>query len=385
MSQDSNSRKVWMFSIFYFVILAGILMQLRGSFLPEIRESFEVSESLLGLVTPAYTVGLLILLIGIGMRAGEVDIKKFLLVGIALAGLFTFLIGISPSFFILLIFFLGRGIGTGIFRALDRPIMSHLFPMDRGWTYNMHTLAWAVGATLGPLIAILFLKFGSWHLAYLILSIGFIPIFFLFWRMELPKSTIGEELLKKESLKKILKNKAIVGMIFVLLLNGGIEGGFFTWLPYFANQFFSRSISNVALSGYLAAYIPGRYVYSQLSKKIGYLKIVFLNALIASLLIFMAFYVLEGVWMLLSIFICGFPVSGIFPTMLAMGTDIFPQYSGPMNAIGMGFGLMGISLFPWIMGIIADSYTVKIAMQFMLFLGISIAVISLITQKFGSE
>lgn len=382
MVQDSDSKRMWMFAIFYFVGFAGILMQLRGSLLPEIKSAFGVSESLLGLVAPSYTVSLLILVILIGMKVGSIDIERYLIIGIAVTALFTFLVGVSFSFPLLLLFFLGRGIGTGLFRGLDRPILSHLFSENRGWTYNMHTLAWALGATSGPLLANLFLHFADWRAAYLVLSLGFVPLFVLFWKIDLPEESINEEPLEFGSLKRIFKSKAVVGMVVILFLNGGIEGGFFTWLPYFANEFLSRSVSNLALSGFLAAYIPGRYVYSKLSKKYGYLKVVMANAIAASGLIFLAFYVMDGVWKLPFIFACGFPVSGIFPTMLAMGTDIFPQFSGPMNAIGMGVGMMGISLFPWVMGIIADIYTVSTAMQFMLFLGLGVTAMTMITQRF---
>ncbi|KXA93390.1 hypothetical protein AKJ65_06355, partial [candidate division MSBL1 archaeon SCGC-AAA259E19] len=371
MSPNLDSRKIWMISIFYFVGFVGILMQLRGSLLPEIKSTFEVSETLLGLVAPSYSVSLLILVILIGMKTGSIDIEKFLMIGIALTTLFTLFVGVSFSFPILLLFFLGRGVGTGVFRALDRPILSHLFPENRGWTYNMHTLAWAVGATSGPLLANLFLHFADWRTAYLVLSLGFIPILILFWKIDLPEGHIREETIDRESFGKIFESRAVIGMAAILFLNGGIEGGFFTWLPYFVNEFLSRSVSNVALSGFLAAYIPGRYIYGRLSKKYDYLNIVLLNAVMVSALILFAFYMADGVWKLPFIFACGFPISGIFPTMLAMGTDVFPQFSGPMNAIGMGVGMIGVSIFPWIMGIIADLYTVTTAMQFMLFLSIS--------------
>lgn len=355
-----------MFAIFSFVIMDGILMQMRGSVLPEIQETFGVSESLLGLVAPAFTVSLLIALLLVGMRTGTLNIKKFLMLSIAITGGFTFLIGTSFAFPLLLILIVGRGVGTGIFRGLDRPVLSHLFPENRGWTFNMHTLAWAVGATSGPMLAILFLKYTDWRTIYLSISLGFLPIILLFWKIDLPTDSIYEKPIHLDTLKDMFKNRAILGMMAILFLNGGIEGGFFTWLPYFANEFLSRSFSNLALTGFLAGYIPGRYIYGRLSQRYDYTRIVLVNAISVSILIFLAFFVADGVWRLPFIFACGFPISGIFPTMLAMGTDIFPQFSGPMNAIGMGAGMIGISIIPWIMGVIADFYTVTTAMRFML-------------------
>jgi hypothetical protein len=36
----------------------------------------------------------------------------------------------------------------------------------------------------------------------------------------------------------LLRNPAVAGMALALLFGGGIEGGFFTWLPTYAAQFF---------------------------------------------------------------------------------------------------------------------------------------------------
>lgn len=91
---------------------------MRGSLLPEIKSDFGVSESLLGLVAPSYAVIILILVILIGMKVGSIDIERYLVIGIAVTALFTFLVGISFSFPLLLLFFLGRGIGTGLFFCL---------------------------------------------------------------------------------------------------------------------------------------------------------------------------------------------------------------------------------------------------------------------------
>ncbi|MBS3815461.1 MAG: MFS transporter, partial [Hadesarchaea archaeon] len=275
-------------------------------------------------------------------------------------------------------FIVGRGAAGGIFRGTDRPILSHLYSEKRGWIFNLHELAWAMGATLGPIFVNLILSFGSWRLAYYSLAILFIPVFLIVLNLETPSIGKSEEILSISKLRNMLSNPAVFGMVTIIILNAGIEGGFFTWLPYYVAQSLAPSTANLALSGYLAAYIPGRYFYSQISKSDNYLSVVLLNTLLISILLFLAFFIFSTYIMLGLVFLVGFLVSGNFPTLLAMGTDTFPEYSGPMNALAMGSSALGMAIFPAIMGVITEFHSAATAMRLLITLPISIFLICLL-------
>lgn len=69
-----------------------------------------------------------------------------------------------------------------------------------------------------------------------------------------------------------------------------------------------------------------------------------------------------GFPMLAGIFVVGFFVSGFFPAMLAWGTNQFPEYSGPINAIGLTSTQAGFFVFPTAVGVLSDIYSIEQAM-----------------------
>lgn len=381
MTQRLDNRKLWTLAIFLFGGLGAAVLQTRGALLPSFQQTFSVSESILGLIAPAGTVGFSISVLATGMVAGRIDFKKFLLIGVGFTSVCIFLTSVAPSFFLLLVMLSGRGVASGIFRGLDRTILSHLYPERRGWILNLHSSVWAVGATAGPLLVTLTLWFDGWRLTYFLLGCLFIPVFFLIWKTDFPLSNPKEQPLSLKKLRNILRNPMIIRMAIMLALNGGIEGGFFTWLPYFSNQYFSRKIANLVLTGYLATYVPGRYLYSRLSGKMKYTDLVLINSVVSVLLLFAAFVLTTGFPMLVCILVIGFLVSGIFPLLLSAGIELFPEHSGPINALGMWSGTMGISIFPALMGVIADWYSIQMAMRLLIVLMTGVAILAFVTRK----
>lgn len=376
-----SKKRIWILGIFSFALLHGLGVQMRGPLLISFKETFTVSESLLGLVAPASSIGFTFFLFFFGMYSGKLDIKRVLLVGAGLSSIFALLIGVSSSFFLLLFFFVCWGAAGGIFRGTDRPVLSHLFSGKRGWIFNLHELAWAIGATSGPLFVNLVLSFGDWRLAYVLLALFYVPTFLLITAYEPPDLGGGETVLSFARFREMLKNPVVPVMMILIAINAGIEGGFFIWLPYHLSNFYTEFMANMAFFGYLAAYIPGRYFYSRLSERGDYLEIVIFNASAISLLLFLAFVVFSGYVMLALVFSVGFLISGNFPTLLAMGTDIFPEHSGPVNALAMTSSSLGLGVFPAVMGVVVDLYSSVVAMRLLIFMGIIVLLVSFFFKK----
>ncbi|KXA94661.1 hypothetical protein AKJ38_00315 [candidate division MSBL1 archaeon SCGC-AAA259I14] len=378
---DAANRRAWTIVIFLFVFLGGLTMQMRGPLVRTFRDVFIVSESVLGLIAPAGSLSFVVSILIVGMRAGKIDFKKFLLLGTGLLSVFTFFVGIAPTFTFVLLFLVGRGISNGVFRAIGRPILSHLYSNQRGRIFNLHSMAWAVGATIGPIFVSIILLLGSWRWAYFIPTFGFLIVFLMIIKLELPQSSRREKILSVEGLKKILRNKFVLGVVGLIVLNGGVEGSFFTWLPYYAEQYFSGTIANLSLSIYLASYIPGRYFYSRVSENWGYDRVILLNASILVLTLLAAFVFTEGVLMMIFVLMTGFLISGNFPTALALGTEHYPEHSAPINALTLSSSALGLSLFPALIGVIADLYTINMAMLTPIFLMVGVFILAFVMTR----
>ncbi|WP_114575564.1 sugar MFS transporter [Saliphagus sp. LR7] len=221
-------------------------------------------------------------------------------------------------------------------------------------------MAWAVGATLGPLLATAALVVWGWRLAFLVLACAFVPVVVAFGRLEAPGFE-AEEALAPRELASLLRRPTVGTMALLLVLLSLVEGGIFTWLPYYVGESLPRSVANLSLSLYLAAYVPGRYAFSRATERVDELALVFASAALATAAL-VGFLSTSGYAMLGAVAVVGFLVAGMFPTLLAWATDHVPEYSGPVNAVAFVASGAGFAIFPAAMGGVAGRYTIGAAM-----------------------
>lgn len=350
--------------IFFAVSVGGAALQARGALIPSFQAMFRVSESQLGLITPIGTLGLVGPLVIVGALAGSLNIQRSVVLGLLMAAIGLMLIGISPNFLALLLFIGLQSAALGVFRALDRPILSHLHPDNRGRVFSLETMAWAVGATAGPFLVTWALTRGGWRVTYYLLGAAYLPIALLAWRLEFPDEVASERSISWSEVQSLLRRPAILGMGLGLILVGGIESTFFTWLPYYVTGFFPRSTANLALSIYLAAYIPGRLVFSFLADQVSPPDVVLVAAtlLVGLLVILFGIGDLDLLPFYAVIFASGLFVSGFFPLLLTWGIETAPTYTGPVNAFAMVSGQVGFFVVPATVGVLAELYSIETAM-----------------------
>ncbi|WP_435335810.1 MFS transporter [Haloarchaeobius sp. TZWWS8] len=356
------NRRAWTAVLFLFVACHGVLQQARGALLPSFESEFVVTQDLLGMVGPAGTLGLLLAVMVVGMRSGSLDVKRMLILGTAATVVGSFLIGVTSSFVTLLVFLFVQGASIGTVRALDRPLLSHLYPDGRGRLFNLYALLWAVGATTGPLFVNAVLKTADWRLVYTLMGLAFLPLLVAMWRFDLPSESWSEASISVEGLRGVLRKPAILGMVAALVCSGAIEGTVFTWLPFYASQFMPRSSANVLLSSFLVMYIPARLIYSVLVDRFHQLDLVAVVGLASLPLLVVAFVLRIEPLFLPAVMSLGFFVAGFFPTLSAFGVDSTPAFSGPVNAIATGANFLGITAGPFVVGILAGQVGITQAM-----------------------
>lgn len=251
-----QSRRLWLAAVFLFVFGDALTLQTRGALLASFQDTFGVSERLLGLVAPAGTVGFVAAVLAVGFLAGRIDLDRGLALGVGLTAACLLFMSGAPVYWLFLLFMLGQGTATGVVRGLDRPILSHLYPSQRGRVFTLHALAWALGAVAGPLFVNRVLAVTDWRATYALLSVFFLPLAILLWRLDLPTGASEERDLSLPALRRLVRRPVIVGMGVAMLLAGSIEGIVFTWLPYYGMEFLARERANLLLSTFLLAYVP---------------------------------------------------------------------------------------------------------------------------------
>jgi MFS family permease len=357
-----TERGTWLVVVCWFVAVDAVGLQLRGPLLSSLEAEFGVSPALLGLVAPAGTVGFVATLLVMGAVAGRVDVGRTMRVGVVAVAACVTALAFVPSFAFYLGVLVLRGVATGVFRALDRPLLSHLYADARGRVFNLYDFAWAVGATLGPVLVVAALAAGSWRLAYGVLAVGFVPVAVALWRLDFPDVSGVERPLRLADVRRVLGRTEVAGASVALFVSGGVEGGLFTWLPYYARTVLPPSTASLTLSAFVAGYIPGRLVYSRLADRVGYLPLVFALT-VGGTVTLAAVVTLQGTLLLVAVFVLGVLWSGVFPTLAAYAMSAAPSYGGPVNAVTTGAGYFGLAVFPPVMGVMLERRGVDAALS----------------------
>ncbi|MEF8850981.1 MAG: MFS transporter [Haloarculaceae archaeon] len=362
----SRNRRLWTLTVFLTVALAGAAIQVRGAVLPTLEGFYGVPEWQLGLVAPAGTVGYLLVMLLVGSSAGRVDTRAVIVAGAVGTAGALLVMGLAPTFLVFLAALAVRGAAMGLVRALDRPLLSHFYPENRGRVYNLYDGVWAAGAALGPLAVVAALSLGSWRFVYLGLAALAVALAAAFWLLDPPDVGGNEEPLTRESLLALLRRPEVLGTLAVLFFVIGVEGSLFTWLPFYANAELPERFAELTLTVMLAAYIPGRVGCGILAERVGYLTL--LGGVLALLVPVFAytFLLADGLVVLAGVAAIGLLVSGVFPTAVAYGTDAAPEYSGPVNAVASATGATAFATLPAILGVVIGGSDAKTAMPLLL-------------------
>lgn len=376
-----DNKKKWTLSVLLYLGLGAVVMQFRGAMLPNFQVEFGVSESLLGLVSPAGTMGFTMIALTMGLVAGRVDIKKFIQIGVILTAATTFFIGLAPFYSLFLVAIVLRGMAGGIPGGLTRPMLGHLYPNNRGKIFNIHEAVWAFGAACGPLVANLVLTFSNWRMGYYFLGLAFLPIFVLMLVTSDFSAEIEEKPLTLSQFSRIIKSPVIITVGVALFLNVGVEGGFFTWLPYYLSQSLPHTVANFALTGYIGAYVPGRLLNSYLAQRFSFSSLILVATIIIVILLGLAFFVVGGYGQIAVIVAIGFFISTVFPNLFALATSAYPRHSGPVNGLVMTFDPLGISIMPVLMGIIADNFGIEVSMRFLILPMVGVIITALLLKR----
>lgn len=360
---ERRSKLLWTAAILLFIAVSGLGMQMRGALIPQLSRQWGVSDSMLGLIGPAGTLGYAVTVLATGAFGGRLDTRKVILGGLVVTTLAFVGMGAAPVFVGFLGFLIIRGMGTGAVRALDRPVLGHLYPESRGRLFNLYDLAWAVGAAAGPAVMGFAIASGNWRLAYYGLALAFVVIIAFIWLLDTPADGAEAEM-DLAAAGRLLKTPAIAAMAVALTFHTGLEGAMFLWLPTFGERIagFEATTASLLLSAYMLAYIPGRIVYTGVAERVGYVRLVLVLEALLIPTFYVTFFVAEGVAVFAGAAVLGALVSGVFPTLLAFGTDAAPEYSAPINAIALGTASVAMAAVPWLVGALTQLYDIRVAM-----------------------
>ena len=149
------------------------------------------------------------------------------------------LVGISPSFAVLVIAVLFIAIPGALWHLPAAAAISQRFPDRRGFAISMHGFGSNIGNALGPVLAGALLGILLWRNIFFIYAIPAIALsIFVWWSLRNVGKEGGQEGRKGlraqlDGALTLLKNPVVLGLILAALLRGMGLNALFNWTPFY--------------------------------------------------------------------------------------------------------------------------------------------------------
>lgn len=190
MTKQQTTKQTWPIFLFTFgVFMAGLDNGIIGTALTTINESFGVSPDWGAWTITLYTLGIAISVPIIGKFSDRYGRRRLFIVEIALFGLGSILVALSPNF----IFLLGARViqaigGGGIFIIGSSHILATLPKSQQGKALGLLGGMHGISAIIGPNLGAVILSFtGNWQWMFLI-NIPIVIFLIIFGYLKIPES-----------------------------------------------------------------------------------------------------------------------------------------------------------------------------------------------------
>ncbi len=336
------------------------------SLIRSIEATFDQTDAGIGLVYFLYSIAYAAGSLGGGAVTERVG-RRTVLVGAALlhaAGLAG--LGLAGSWPLFVVVTVPAGLGAGIIDGGANGLFLDLFRSGRGRAMNLLHLCFSVGALSAPLVAGTLVSEGTpWQLvmvgsggAVVLLAIAFGLIGMPAGRRDLP-STQDEPAARPPTSRLLTRPLVLLGVGIACYVAS--EVGVSNWLVRFLEPA-PLSTATLALSLFWAGIAAGRLISSQIADRFDHLD--FTMACAGLLAVTLAGAILIPVLPIsISLFaLAGLASGPIFPMIVALGGERFPERSAAVGGFLTGLGVVGGTIYPPAMGLLSVTVGLPVAM-----------------------
>ncbi|HLG63402.1 MAG TPA: MFS transporter [Ktedonosporobacter sp.] len=343
--------------------LIGINGGANGVLLPSLSAFYHVGDATIGLLFLVSSLGYFLSALGSGFLTERLGLRWPLLLGTftLLLGLLAF--GLKLPFVLLLAARLLLGFGIGIIET-GFNVYTVTLPRHAVLLNYLHAF-YGVGALVGPLLASSILAGPwEWNSVYLVMAIIWLPLLpgigVLFNSVRLDtREQEGKESGSGNVLGATLRLPIAWLAALFLLIYVGVEVSLGSWGYSFLLEVRQQGtvVAGWIVSGYWFGLTLGRFVLQPLAERFGIGIKVLMYACLAGIVIGLLL-----IWLLPSGIVAaagfgfiGFSLAPIYPLTVALIPKLVPPRLGP-SAIGMlvSISIIGLALFPWAAGILAQ-------------------------------
>ncbi len=287
--------------------------------------------------------------------------KLFAVLGNILVGVGLLLLGFAQDYPAVLAAVTLMGFGAGVLDMVLSPIVCAYQPERRTAAMNWLHSFYCVGAVVTVLAGSLALRSGiGWRtLCFLLIAMP-VLVAVGFLRLHIPH-LVGVEHTRTRA-RDLLRQPVFLVALLGIFLAGAAEVGLAQWLPAYAEESlgYSKWVGGMALLGFSVAMTLARMGAGMLGTRVPPMTVMLVSCW-ASVLLFLIASFSPWPWLALgAAVLVGFTGSALWPSMLGITADRYPQGGASMFGLLGAFGNIGGIFMPWTVGIIADHATLNL-------------------------
>jgi fucose permease len=356
--------------LFAVFVLFGTSMTIIGATLPKILADFGWNYTMAGAVIAAGAVGYFLATYAAGFLVGAIGPRLTVSLGLVLdvAGLLLF--AAVPSPLVNLLLYFGIGIGQGFIELTINWATLRMEKSGSGRAMNLMHGAFAVGAFVGPfVIGFLIAAELPWALIYR--GIAALLFLVLIALQPLPMNSLSADRssdVKKPSRRELVAHPAYWLGFASLLLYVGVELGISNWVAeYFVAAFGAApAVGSFMVSLFWGGLLLGRFgvplIYRGDRRELVLLSMAVLmsvSTIALSVVGFLGSGTAVVVGSALMVAFAGLGCSIVYPIVVTIVGDAFPQAQSEAVAFSsMGGGIGGFA-FPFLMSAIASAWGIR--------------------------
>ena len=350
--------------------LSHLSIDLTGAALPAmmpfLKNALQLSYTGVGTVIMAFNLTSSIIQPCFGYISDKIEIKWLLPLSTILTYIGFSLIGLAPSFIILLVLVVIDGMGVASYHPESMKMM-HYFTGERKATgMSFFQVGGNLGLALGPLLITYAIKLVglSGSLLFLIVGLPILGVLILFLKkLTLPiKSKKGDSRTREGDPHSVKGDSGWGSMsllIFAVAMRSWAHMGLMTFIPFYYINVLEGDAFTAGrlLFVFLMGGVVGTMIGAIIADRIGHKYYFSLSMILSVPLLFLLLYA-SGIWVFIILFLIGLVLISSFSVTIVMGQTILKNQLGMASGLMMGFVIGVGGLGAGFLGIVADAWGV---------------------------